>query len=162
MITDKKRRFNHAEHLVHGTKKNRAVHDFDSRFPKMPSYLRRSAITHALGAVSSYRTRLAQWEEGGKEGKAPVLGERTHAMPVFYRKNMYREEDGDAASLKQAVQRQGLGMGEGRPPSHGHGIPEEELDRREGLRPDTGEEAREVLPAVLVPGGEGVPRKGSA
>ena len=100
VITDKKRRFNHAEHLVHGTKKNLAVHDFDSRFPKMPSYLRRSAITHALGAVSSYRTRLAQWEEGGKEGKAPALGERTHAMPVFYRKNMYREEDGDAASLK--------------------------------------------------------------
>ena len=25
--------------LVHGTKRNRAVHDFDSRFPKMPSYL---------------------------------------------------------------------------------------------------------------------------
>ena len=37
VITDKKRRFNHAEHLVHGTKKNRAVHDFDGRFPKMPS-----------------------------------------------------------------------------------------------------------------------------
>ena len=33
------KRFNYAEHLVHGTKRNRAVHDFDSRFPKMPSYL---------------------------------------------------------------------------------------------------------------------------
>ena len=29
-ITDRKERFNHAEHLVHGTKKNRAVYDFDS------------------------------------------------------------------------------------------------------------------------------------
>ena len=67
VITDKKRRFNHAEHLVHGTKKNRAVYDFDGRFPKMPSYLRRSAITHALGAVSSYRTRLAQWHVHERE-----------------------------------------------------------------------------------------------
>ena len=62
--------------------------------------LRRSAITHALGAVSSYRTRLAQWEEGGRRGKSPVLGERTHAMPVFYRGNMYREAEGDQAFLK--------------------------------------------------------------
>ena len=58
-VEGKMRRFNFAEHLVHSTKKNRAVHDFDIRFPKMPSYLRRSAITHALGVVASYRTRLA-------------------------------------------------------------------------------------------------------
>ena len=56
-VEGKMRRFNFAEHLVHSTKKNRAVHDFDMRFPKMPSYLRRSAITHALGVVASYRTR---------------------------------------------------------------------------------------------------------
>ena len=45
---------------------------FDSLFPKMPSYLRRSAITHALGAVSSYRTRLVQWEEGIRRGELAV------------------------------------------------------------------------------------------
>ena len=95
-----KKRFNYAEHLVHSTKRNRAVYDFDCLFPKMPSYLRRSAITHALGTVSSYRTRLAQWEEGGRRGKSPVLGERTHAMPVFYRGNMYKEAEGDQAFLK--------------------------------------------------------------
>ena len=95
-----KKRFNYAEHLVHSTKRNRAVYDFDCLFPKMPSYLRRSAITHALGAVSSYRTRLAQWEEGGRKGKSPVLGEMTHAMPVFYRGNMYKEGEGDTAFLK--------------------------------------------------------------
>ena len=99
-VAGEKKRFNYAEHLVHGTKRNRAVHDFDSRFPKMPSYLRRSAITHALGAVSSYRTRLGQWEAGGRKGRGPVLGERTHAMPVFYRGNMYREAEGDTAFLK--------------------------------------------------------------
>ena len=99
-VEGEKKRFNYAEHLVHNTKKNRAVYDFDSLFPKMPSYLRRSAITHALGAVSSYRTRLAQWEESGRKGKSPVLGERTHAMPVFYRGNMYMEGEGDTAFLK--------------------------------------------------------------
>ena len=52
-IPDAKRRFNAAEHLVHTTKKNHACFDFDIRFPKMPSYLRRSAIRHALGTVSS-------------------------------------------------------------------------------------------------------------
>ena len=43
-IPDAKRRFNAAEHLVHTTKKNPARFDFDLRFPKMPSYLRRAAI----------------------------------------------------------------------------------------------------------------------
>ena len=51
MIDQIKRRFNEAEHLVHETKKNHARFDFDARFPKMPSYLRRAAIQHALGSV---------------------------------------------------------------------------------------------------------------
>ena len=103
------RRFNEAEHLVHTTKKNQARFDFDLRFPKMPSYLRRSAIQFALGAVSSYRTRLAMWEKDAKDpgrkgsisGK-PVLQTRNHTMPVFYRDVMYREgEPGtDTAYLK--------------------------------------------------------------
>ena len=57
VITEPKKRFNTAEHLVHTTKKNQARFDFDLRFPKMPSYLRRAAIQHALGSVSSYKTR---------------------------------------------------------------------------------------------------------
>ena len=36
-ISDAKRQFNVAEHLVHTTKKNVARFDFDSHFPKMPS-----------------------------------------------------------------------------------------------------------------------------
>ena len=62
-IPETKKRFNTAEHMVHMTKKNTARFDFDLRFPKMPSYLRRSAIQHALGSVSSYETRLGQWKE---------------------------------------------------------------------------------------------------
>lgn len=38
-----KERFNVAEHLVHGTKHNIAKYDFDVRFHKMPSYLRRAS-----------------------------------------------------------------------------------------------------------------------
>ena len=64
-IPETKKRFNTAEHMVHMTKKNTARFDFDLRFPKMPSYLRRSAIQHALGSVSSYETRLGQWKETG-------------------------------------------------------------------------------------------------
>ena len=48
-IPETKKRFNEAEHLIHTTKKNQARFDFDIRFQKMPSYLRRAAIQHALG-----------------------------------------------------------------------------------------------------------------
>ena len=92
-IKEKNRQFNQAEHLVHETKKNRASHPFDRKFPKMPSYLRRSAIRHALGSVSSYRTRLRLWEEGELSGK-PRLTAVNHAMPVFYHKEMYRAGKG--------------------------------------------------------------------
>ena len=91
-ISDSKRRFNAAEHLVHTTKKNSARFDFDLRFPKMPSYLRRAAIQHALGSVSSYETRMDLWEKSGEKAGKPRLAYENHAMPVFYRDVMYREE----------------------------------------------------------------------
>ena len=101
-LTDAKRRFNAAEHLVHTTKWNVARFDFDFRFPKMPSYLRRAAIQHALGSISSYETRMALWEETDKKAGRPRLVYENHAMPVFYRDVMYRqaEEGKDAAYLK--------------------------------------------------------------
>ncbi|RHP41150.1 transposase, partial [Ruminococcus sp. AF33-11BH] len=101
-IPDAKRRFNAAEHLVHTTKKNHACFDFDIRFPKMPSYLRRSAIRHALGTVSSYKTRLDLWEKTDRKSGKPKLVYENHAMPVFYRDVMYREgaEGKDEAYLK--------------------------------------------------------------
>ena len=68
-IKNLQKRFNEAEHLVHETKKNHARFLFDRHFPKMPSYLRRAAIQHALGAVSSYQTRLSLWEKGELRGK---------------------------------------------------------------------------------------------
>ena len=76
-IPDAKRRFNAAEHLVHTTKKNHACFDFDIRFPKMPSYLRRSAIRHALGTVSSYKTRLDLWEKTDRAGNQSLYMKTT-------------------------------------------------------------------------------------
>ena len=100
-IPDAKRRFNAAEHLVHTTKKNPARFDFDLRFPKMPSYLRRAAIQHALGSVSSYETRMDLWEKSGEKAGKPRLAYENHAMPVFYRDVMYREEkEGKAEAEK--------------------------------------------------------------
>ena len=101
IIPNAKKRFNEAEHLVHETKKNQARFDFDLHFPKLPSYLRRSAIQHALGSVASYETRLGLWKNGRLTGK-PKLTRENHAMPVFYRDVMYKEADEgeDAAWLK--------------------------------------------------------------
>ena len=72
VITEPKKRFNTAEHLVHTTKKNQARFDFDLRFPKMPSYLRRAAVQHALGSVSSYKTRLGLWKKTDQKGGGPI------------------------------------------------------------------------------------------
>ena len=101
-IPETKKRFNEAEHLIHTTKKNQARFSFDLHFPKMPSYLRRAAIQYALGTVSSYKTRLSFWEKSGQTGGWLKLVYENHAMPVFYRDVMYREdkEGKDAAYLK--------------------------------------------------------------
>ena len=100
-ITNAKKRSNAAEHLVHETSKNHARYDFDRIYPQMPSYLRRSAIQHAIGAVSSYETRTELWKAGKLPGRPRLVCEN-HAMPVFYRDGMYRPDpDGkDAAYLK--------------------------------------------------------------
>ena len=105
-IREPLRQFNAAEHLVHSTGKNRARYpEFDRLFAKMPSYLRRSAVKCALGAVMSYHTRYKAWETDAErdhtKGK-PKLQTWHAAMPVFYRDNMYRAcpEEEDAAWLK--------------------------------------------------------------
>lgn len=100
-IKKAKERFNAAEHLVHGTKHNIAKCDFDVRFHKMPSYLRRAVIQEALGCVSSYRSNHANWEKDGRQGKEPKLQAERFAMPTFYNKDMYKvSEDPYSAYLK--------------------------------------------------------------
>lgn len=100
-IKKAKERFNAAEHLVHGTRHNIAKYDFDVRFHKMPSYLRRAAIQEALGCVSGYRSNHANWEKNGKQGKEPKPQAERSVMPTFYNKEMYCvSDDPCAAHLK--------------------------------------------------------------
>ena len=79
--------------MIHRTAKVVPICDFDERFPKMPSYLRRAAIQRALGVLSSHYTRYAQWKAGGCKGKAPKLNTKCHDIPCFYRTDMFQETD---------------------------------------------------------------------
>lgn len=51
-------KYNLIEKWIHSTSKNQARFDFDKKFPKFPTYLRRSAVAKSLGIVSSYRSNL--------------------------------------------------------------------------------------------------------
>ena len=54
----------YVEWLVHSTKGNEAAYPyFDQHFYKMPSYLRRDAITTAIGKVFAYRKWVENWEK---------------------------------------------------------------------------------------------------
>ncbi|WP_394970106.1 IS200/IS605 family accessory protein TnpB-related protein [Candidatus Allofournierella merdipullorum] len=100
-IKNAKERFNAAEHFIHETKRNSAKYDFDVRFPKMPSYLRRAVTQEALGCVSSYIANHTNWVTSGKQGKEPKLQVERFAMPTFYNKEMYSvSEDPYSAYLK--------------------------------------------------------------
>ena len=50
------------ERLVHSTSTRKALYpSFDTRFHKLPSYLRRAAIMEAVAAVTLYRKNLSDW-----------------------------------------------------------------------------------------------------
>ena len=85
-------RMMYVENLVHSTAKNHARYDFDEKFPKFPSYLRRAALNFALGIVSSYRSNLANWEKD-PNGQAPQLSLTHYAYPAYYKKNLFRNFD---------------------------------------------------------------------
>ena len=78
------------EGLVHSTAGRQALYpSFDTRFHKLPSYLRRAAIMEALAAVTLYRKNLSDWEASDKSRKKPHLNRKHNAMPAFYRGNMF-------------------------------------------------------------------------
>ena len=55
------------EKLVHGNKNREFKYpEFDKKFLKYPSCLRRATSTAAIGAVSSSRSNLANWENTDK------------------------------------------------------------------------------------------------
>lgn len=80
------------EKWIHSTKSNQAIFDFDEQFPKLPTYLRRSAIAKALGIVSSYHSNLNNWEQD-KKGQAPKLSLTHYTYPAYYKGNLFRNFD---------------------------------------------------------------------
>ena len=98
------------ESMTHRTRTNpQPKYDFDKRFRKFPSYLRRAAITDAIGKIAIYQSRLAAWEEeqqrlkkeGGK-AKVPYPGKPTAGVsyPVMYRGNCFIRTGDYTASIK--------------------------------------------------------------
>lgn len=96
-------RINRVERLTHATKDNpNPKYDFDSKFYKMPSYLRRGAISEAIGKVSSYKSNLANWNEN-PVGRAPSYPKAGYVFPSMYRTVMYNQIDDYQAQLKVYV-----------------------------------------------------------
>ena len=94
VIDGAKARQRFVETLVHTTKNIIAVYAFDDKFCKFPSYLRRAAITCAIGKVSSWKSNLSNWEKNpvGKQPRKPTAG---NTFPVLYRGDCFRELEGD-------------------------------------------------------------------
>lgn len=92
-----KERMNYSEKLIHSTKVNHALYNFDVEFPKFSSYLRRAVIMKSVGIVSSYRSNLANWEEkkvelednGEKLPQPPRLGTYHFDYPAYYKQNLF-------------------------------------------------------------------------
>lgn len=96
-------RLQFVEQLAHRTIKNPSpVYDFDRQFYKFPSYLRRAAISKAVGIVSSYQSNLANWRAADPKtrGRKPGTSKAGYIYPAMYRDNMYVRESDDTASIK--------------------------------------------------------------
>lgn len=74
------------------TKSNKDTdYDFCSTFYKFPCYLRRGAISEAVGKVSSYKSNLLNWEAADPHarGNRPSVPKAGYVYPCLYRGNMF-------------------------------------------------------------------------
>ena len=85
-------RIMYVEKLIHSTANRQACYNFDEKFPKFPTYLRRAVLNRALGIVSSYRSNLVNWEKDPK-GQAPQLSFTHYAYPAYYKKGLFKNFD---------------------------------------------------------------------
>jgi len=84
-------RVNYIEKLIHRTIKNPnpKYTDLDTIFFKLPSYLRRAAISSAVGIVSSFNSNHKNWETKGKKGQPPRLQLKHYNFPAMYKGNTF-------------------------------------------------------------------------
>lgn len=105
---------NFVEKLIHKTKQNPSpmYKDFDEKFYKFPSYLRRNAVAECIGSVSSYESNLENYEAKKKEAvsngrkfrhKKPSLNSRINKFPTLFNKNMFIQDSPDEVSVKLFV-----------------------------------------------------------
>lgn len=88
------------ECLVHYTRTNpNPKYNFDQIFGKFPSYLRRAAISEAIGKVSSYKSNYANWEKT-KIGNEPGYPKAGCVYPAMYRDNCFVRTGTYEARLK--------------------------------------------------------------
>ena len=99
-IDQSKLRMNYVERLVHNTKYNHALYDFDVVFPKYPTYFRRNAIMTAIGIVSAYMSAIDNWVADECKGSMPKMDAAVHLMPCFYHGNCFRNMTDDTAEIK--------------------------------------------------------------
>jgi IS605 OrfB family transposase len=106
-----KEKVNYTEKLVHMTEDNPCpkYSDFDKLFYKFPSYLRRDAISQAVGIVSSYRSNLANYEaerynaiSNGKrfKKKPPKLQLKHYKCPTLFKGNMFERISDNKVMIK--------------------------------------------------------------
>lgn len=99
------------ENLIHATKNNPTpkYKDFDTKFYKFPSYLRRCAIDSAIGSVSSYISNLENYENdryykisnGMKfKKKRPEFNPKLNKFPTLFRNNMFNRLDRNTVEIK--------------------------------------------------------------
>ena len=99
-IKTSNQRMNYIESIVHNTKNHKALYDFDDRFYKFPSYLRRAAIVAAIAAVSSYKSNYENWIRSGSKGKEPAFSYDRYMCPALYRGDMFRWDSNGNAKIK--------------------------------------------------------------
>ena len=103
LLKNQTERVNAVERLtVTSAKRPEVKYDFGKDFYKFPAYYRRAAIAEALGCVSSYLSRVKNWEveDIGTRGKKPSLPKAGFTSPALYRKNCYIRETDYTASIK--------------------------------------------------------------
>lgn len=104
-------RNNYVEKLIHSTKDNQAIYNFDEKFHKFPSYLRRAIVVRSIGIVSAYRSNLENWEEkkleleriGGKIPKPPRLSINHYDYPAYYKYNLFRNFNPETKTIELKV-----------------------------------------------------------
>ena len=92
-------RNNQVERLTIRTKRRPEVpYDFGRRFYKFPSYLRRSAISQAIGKVSSYRLNLNRCRQ--EHLPLPSVPQAGYVYPAMYRGSSYTQTGTYTAQIK--------------------------------------------------------------